>query len=214
MRTRYLAIERITSELCKLLCGQYAQNVIEEYRQTLSVVIPELEPVTDLSLLQNVPPRLIPRLTALFYSINLDADIAHSIMHRLRLDAHTIACVKRLLSCTNAPLDTNQDLLQLLQILDRELIFDHLSLSKCDATVFQRVTTLLEENICYKISMLVINGNDLIAAGIPSGPAIGLTLHRLLDAVISGDCPNTKTELLRYIKEYNVCATPHRRFPF
>ncbi|MBQ9229353.1 MAG: HD domain-containing protein [Eubacterium sp.] len=42
-----IAGERIFTELKKLLCGNYAEQVLMEYREILAVVIPELKPCFD-----------------------------------------------------------------------------------------------------------------------------------------------------------------------
>ena len=47
------------------------------------------------------------------------------------------------------------------------------------------------------IGALAVNGADLLAAGIPPGPAVGQTLRRLLDAVIERPELNTRDGLLR-----------------
>ena len=41
-----------------------------------------------------------------------------------------------------------------------------------------------------------MNGRDLMAAGIPAGPALRRVLEALLDGVISAEYPNEKTALL------------------
>ena len=43
---------------------------------------------------------------------------------------------------------------------------------------------------------LAVNGTDLIAAGVPEGPAIGRLLNNLLEAVIAGEAANEKQALL------------------
>jgi tRNA nucleotidyltransferase (CCA-adding enzyme) len=45
-------------------------------------------------------------------------------------------------------------------------------------------------------SQLALNGNDLIQAGIPKGPQMGLLLKRLTDAVVEDPTLNTKDKLL------------------
>jgi tRNA nucleotidyltransferase (CCA-adding enzyme) len=47
------------------------------------------------------------------------------------------------------------------------------------------------------VSSLAVSGGDLLAAGIPPGPAVGQSLRRLLDAVIEQPELNTRESLLR-----------------
>ena len=43
---RYVAAERIQSELTKLLCGQNARNILLEYREVIFAVLPQLRPMS------------------------------------------------------------------------------------------------------------------------------------------------------------------------
>ena len=47
-----------------------------------------------------------------------------------------------------------------------------------------------------------MNGNDLLALGIPKGPAVGQALNRLLDAVVSGELANERQPLLDFLSEH------------
>ena len=47
-----------------------------------------------------------------------------------------------------------------------------------------------------RVSQLAVNGRDLMAAGIPSGPALRRVLEALLDGVIRAEYPNEKPALL------------------
>ena len=47
-----------------------------------------------------------------------------------------------------------------------------------------------------RVSQLAANGRDLMAAGIPSGPALRRVLEALLDGVIRAEYPNEKPALL------------------
>lgn len=52
-------------------------------------------------------------------------------------------------------------------------------------------------------SMLAINGNDLIAAGIQPGPQMGVILKKLLDDVIEDPTLNTKPDLVQRALSYS-----------
>ena len=47
-----------------------------------------------------------------------------------------------------------------------------------------------------RVSQLAVNGRDLMAAGIPAGPALRRVLEALLDGVIRAEYPNEKPVLL------------------
>lgn len=57
---------------------------------------------------------------------------------------------------------------------------------------------MVEEDLCFKIGDLAINGDDLIATGIPEGPRIGRLLDACLQAVISDELQNTHDVLISY----------------
>lgn len=59
------------------------------------------------------------------------------------------------------------------------------------------VTAVRKARAPLTLADLAISGDDLIAAGIPRGPAIGATLRRLLDRVLEEPELNTKAALLR-----------------
>ena len=64
----------------------------------------------------------------------------------------------------------------------------------------------LEENRAFCIRDLAVNGQDVIDAGIGSGPIVGATLRRLLSAVIEGSVPNERGALLEQIE--SVASDP------
>jgi tRNA nucleotidyltransferase (CCA-adding enzyme) len=56
---------------------------------------------------------------------------------------------------------------------------------------------VLQEQECFSLKNLEVNGNDLIKIGYKSGKELGETLNLLLQMVIDGDCPNNKEKLLQ-----------------
>lgn len=58
---------------------------------------------------------------------------------------------------------------------------------------------LLAESACLTLADLAVNGDDLLAVGIPAGKEVGDTLHRLLDLILDGECENNKEALLKRI---------------
>ena len=64
------------------------------------------------------------------------------------------------------------------------------------ALAAQRARQLEADGVCCRVSQLAVNGRDLMAAGIPAGPALRRVLEALLDGVIRAEYPNEKTALL------------------
>ena len=64
------------------------------------------------------------------------------------------------------------------------------------AIAAQRARQLEADGVCCRVSQLAVNGRDLMAAGIPAGPALRRVLEALLDGVIRAEYPNEKPALL------------------
>jgi tRNA nucleotidyltransferase (CCA-adding enzyme) len=68
----------------------------------------------------------------------------------------------------------------------------------------EHLRELLEQTLssgaCYRLDMLAIGGDELIAADFSPGAALGNLLDALLCAVIDGKCANEPEALLRYAK--------------
>ena len=64
------------------------------------------------------------------------------------------------------------------------------------ALAAQRARQLEANGVCCRVSQLAVNGRDLMAAGIPAGPALRRVLETLLDGVIRAEYPNEKPVLL------------------
>ena len=64
------------------------------------------------------------------------------------------------------------------------------------ALAAQRARQLEADGVCCRVSQLAVNGRDLMAAGIPAGPALRRVLETLLDGVIRAEYPNEKPVLL------------------
>ena len=64
------------------------------------------------------------------------------------------------------------------------------------ALAAQRARQLEADGVCCRVSQLAVNGRDLMAVGIPAGPALRRVLEALLDGVICAEYPNEKPVLL------------------
>ena len=56
---------------------------------------------------------------------------------------------------------------------------------------------ILEQEKCFSLKDLAINGKDIISLGVPQGRQVGAILHELLDEVILDTLPNEHDVLLR-----------------
>ena len=64
------------------------------------------------------------------------------------------------------------------------------------------VSEILDEDACFTIKDLAVNGRDLQQAGFAPGPDMGKCLQRLLELVQDEALPNEKETLLRYAAEF------------
>lgn len=62
-------------------------------------------------------------------------------------------------------------------------------------SIMQKV---LDEEACFSLKNLAINGNDLIAKGL-RGKQVGTALQVVLDAVMDGVIPNERVKLLDHV---------------
>ena len=69
------------------------------------------------------------------------------------------------------------------------------------ALAAQRARQLEADGVCCRVRQLAVNGRDLMAAGIPAGPALRRVLEALLDGVIRAEYPNEKPALLAAAQE-------------
>ena len=195
-----VSIERITAEFKRLICADGVVLIMDKFRDVMDVFMPEITSCDDFSMLSRVPEKIHVRLTALFYSANIDPDAAVGILKRMRFDRQTIKDVSLLLSFrANGLFTEEQYFLHLLNHLGSKLIFDYLAMKEADPLTIIRAKELLEKNPCYQVSMLAVSGDDLLSLGIPAGPEIGSAMNELLNAVMSGDCSNEKDALLSYL---------------
>lgn len=61
--------------------------------------------------------------------------------------------------------------------------------------------TIMEQNSCFRLKDLAINGKDLLLAGYSEGKQVGNVLNSLLELVIDGTVKNDRQELLDAIKD-------------
>jgi len=63
---------------------------------------------------------------------------------------------------------------------------------------------VLQENECFSLKDLAVNGKDLISIGYHPGKALGNILDKLLQMVIDGTLSNNKEELLKVVKIWDI----------
>ena len=64
------------------------------------------------------------------------------------------------------------------------------------------LNNILINKECYNLSMLTVNGEDLMKAGIPKGVLLGSVLNELLNLVIEEKLENNKETLMNYVRKH------------
>lgn len=154
--------------------------------------------------------------TGHFYShASKGADIARSELTRLRFDADTVNRVEKLVRIHDSPIEPDEKTVKRkLGRLGEDTFFDLVELQRADnlaqaeefkfrQKTFDALVALgkkaLEENACFSVKSLAVNGYDIMNLGL-HGKAVGKALDFLLEAVIEEKIPNEKGALLSAVK--------------
>ncbi len=147
---------------------------------------------------------------------NVSCEITKNILDRLKLDNYTKDTVTQIVKLHDFPI--KDDRFAIKKFLNRyspELFFMLLKMKRADdlaknPIVFERLPTfdkieqigteIIEEQACFSLKDLAVNGNDLIAEGFFPGKELGIILNQLLEEVIAEHLPNEKQQLLDYAK--------------
>lgn len=217
-----ISSERILSELLRILQGDNVRNVISEYNDVLSIVIPGLsvlkasdfDEISTLSFINHEKDD-VQRLSSLLYPLaKLSETYLRGSISRLkpsnRLKEGVLEIVRNQDHVySDADISIKYDLKKygqrsLLRILDFQSSLAMVRKEKEKLTEIKRIIDKINEivsaNECYSIEQLDIDGKDLIDMGIKE-IQIGKTLDIVLDHVIKGKVENKKENLLTYIKE-------------
>ena len=144
-------------------------------------------------------------------------DVAEKVMERLRFDNRTSDEVLTLVLYHDAIIEpTTKSIKRWLnkigpqrfcQLMDVRMadILAHTKgtqasrVDKCNM-VKAVLEQVIEEEQCFSISDLAINGHNIMDLGVPEGKRVGKKKKKLLDAVIAEDIENEHTALVEYAK--------------
>ena len=144
-------------------------------------------------------------------------EIVREVLSRLRFDNETIRRMELLVEWHDIPLSSEKKRVKrLMQRISDEDILRLLEIKRCDrlahapdyvelppdlALIPAVIEEIRQEDACLSLRTLAVDGDDLMALGIPKGKRIGEMLHALLDDVIEERLPNEKNALLQEAKE-------------
>ena len=190
--------ERIFIEWKKLLSGARAYEVISEFKEVVDVFAYELKNVL-------LPPRESfcglswdEREMALFYGSPSPRGAFETFAKRIKMDSKTRDTSISVLNSI-AELSVAESLGAFLIGKSDEVSLKAakiaVALGVCDATVYEKINSLIEADSPRKIAHLNINGNDLIERGV-KGEAIGKILNEALYLVATNELPNERVAIL------------------
>ena len=247
--------ERITAELTRMLSGKHVRQVLMEYTDIITTVLPELKPMAGqkqlhpyhiYDLLEHtavVVESLKKKTPALVWAAllhdcgkpfvvsvneegrtsfhghpeesvrvaseilenwirlsNADAEqVKFLVGHHHRLPNPDLRSVRRFVSKYGK--DALEDLM-VLKWADAEGFSDYgrdrdfLLLEQLEEIFFR----LDMDNVPTRMDKLAVNGDDVMACGVPEGPEVGVVLKQLFDQVMDGELPNDRETLLKVLK--------------
>lgn len=196
----------------------------ENARETMgSYAIKTLQTLDDCDFKSDDRSELILRWTLLLHELARtqanNFKLVKSILKRLKFDNNTIEKVSRLIKWIYAPFELSPygvrkainkvgiDIIDLLFIVkrtilktsDRDYYKEKLKRLNIAHDIYKDV---LESGDCIRLSMLKVDGRDLINIGYKPGKELGSALNMLLEIVLKDPRLNEKSTLLAKAKEY------------
>lgn len=150
-----------------------------------------------------------------FYNhAEIGSEMARDIMRRLKFDSATTETVTKLVRLHGVQTDnTEKSVKRALNKMSPELFFELLQLKKADnlaqnseyhhrqayyTELEELAKRIIENEECFSLKDLALNGDDLIALDFAPGKEMGELLDRLLEAVITGKVPNERSALEKF----------------
>ncbi len=201
-----IAPERIGDELRGILKAPHCAPILAQFCDITDRLLPGCAPKAD-SLTQAENPFV--RLCCLLSPC--PPAQAEAMLLRYGFGIPTAKRTALFISLQNADLTRHDVHCQIADRCGKDGIAEYFAcrraLSPTDETLpaaEAAVTALFAPGMCYNVATLAVSGADLIAAGIPKGPALGRTLRDLTDAVIAGKLPNDRDALTQAARKLAI----------
>jgi tRNA nucleotidyltransferase (CCA-adding enzyme) len=214
----HLSRERVRDEWVKMLATSRASTGVNLWRRAgvLGEVWPELRDLSEAAVarLDDVGPRDAVLLTAAaLHRAGVSAEAAKSAVLRLRYSNHDAERVAAIAEGLTGVLPEPGDARAVRRWLarHREHARDIVAASEPPArraALLLAVERVFAEREPLSLKDLAINGQDLMAAGVLPGPAMGDLLRRLLEEVLDDPSRNTREYLLARAKELTRGKAP------
>ena len=196
-----VARERIYTEWIKLLSGKGAYRIINEYRDVISLFIPELSKISLPEEESFKKADFDLRFISLFK--DLSAVEWLTALDSLRADNKMKLLGKALLENLEKELTTEYKMKLMLSKIGEEYTEKLIKLKAlcqraqgCEEAIFKKV---IESGEAYRLSDMKLSGKDLSEMGI-FGRETGEILAKALDSLMRGEVKNERNALLAFVK--------------
>jgi tRNA nucleotidyltransferase (CCA-adding enzyme) len=146
------------------------------------------------------------------------AEIAETVMKRLKFDNKTTDLVKELIWNHGIVFQqTERHARRMLNKFGEAKLHMLIELELADVSsqapfcVEERVANIeafraiakdvIAQKQCFSIHDMAVNGNDLMAEGVPQGPELGALLQKLFELVLDKKIPNDKEALMEEVRK-------------
>lgn len=214
-----ISLERITDEFTKIILSDKPENIVYLFKTKLLKYLDisneeNKEKIEDLykkiGLLNEIDKDLTKRLATLDYLVEALDINCKSFCNSLIYSKKIIKNHNIILNClknTNIEELNKIEIKKILNKIEKNLFEQYLDISKAICKNEKKINNIIdilkeieENNECYTIKNLKINGNDIIYLGYKN-KEIGDILNNLLEAVIVNPKLNNKELLIKKIKE-------------
>ena len=214
-----ISLERITDEFTKIILSDKPENIVYLFKTKLLKYLDisneeNKEKIEDLykkiGLLNEIDKDLTKRLATLDYLVEALDINCKSFCNSLIYSKKIIKNHNIILNClknTNIEELNKIEIKKILNKIEKNLFEQYLDISKVICRNEKKINNIIdilkeieENNECYTIKNLKINGNDIIYLGYKN-KEIGDILNNLLEAVIVNPKLNNKELLIKKIKE-------------
>ena len=207
---RFVSQERITAELTKTLAAPYAKGILEEYRGVFELLIPELQEYSDsqyssmCAMISRCPGDVNLRTAVLLDGLH-DVSRSDEILRRLKYSNSDRYAVTNYLETADLPLETRIDMRKALNRLSVPvpsfLSFRCAKDPSLDRSALEALYKVIrKDGDCYTLKQLEVTGKDLKEIGL-KGSSISMSMNALLTAVMEDVIPNTREDLMRYLRD-------------
>ncbi|MDO4377631.1 MAG: hypothetical protein Q4C64_00590 [Erysipelotrichia bacterium] len=206
----FLSKERITEEFSKLLVAISHPKILLDYRSVFEELFPQLNDISTNQYQNNCEAlvqskhNLTIRLALFFHNCqgikevknlslnkNLTNEIDFLINNQFLLIPLTEVELKKFLSIFSFK--------AIKQLIKFQYLLNYID--PIQFSLYQNALSKIEQqNQCYQLKQLAVNGNDLLHFGYKP-VEIGSLMNNLLNLVIENKLPNKRDELLKFIKK-------------